>query len=176
MAMLGALALLSTLIVIPASFFPKILHVISTVNNADYPFFRQFSQASEHRRSLPLNHNYFNRRQTVPTRLPGGWTSKGCVVWVIFMLHTSAHTHRRIFYSDSTVVRTLDGASFTNTTGMTVESCIGFCSEQSFIYAGVEFSQVCVYFLVWYLILTSSIVCSQECCSWFYLLDFRLPF
>lgn len=44
---------------------------------------------------------------------------------------------------DDVAARTLTGAEFTNTTGMTVESCVSFCDSQSFIYAGVEFSQEC---------------------------------
>ncbi|PIL32445.1 hypothetical protein GSI_05147 [Ganoderma sinense ZZ0214-1] len=39
--------------------------------------------------------------------------------------------------------RSLGGATFTNTTGMTVESCIAFCSAQSFNFAGLEFAQEC---------------------------------
>ncbi|KAI0697984.1 copper radical oxidase [Cytidiella melzeri] len=39
--------------------------------------------------------------------------------------------------------RTLASASFTNTTGMTTESCISFCDQQGFVYAGTEFSQEC---------------------------------
>ncbi|KAJ7659257.1 copper radical oxidase [Mycena polygramma] len=66
-----------------------------------------------------------NRRQSIPTSLPGNWTSKGC-------------------YTDGQAAgRTLTGASFTNTTGMTVESCINFCDAKNFILAGVEFAQEC---------------------------------
>lgn len=39
--------------------------------------------------------------------------------------------------------RTLDSATFTNTTGMTQEACISFCIQQDFVYAGVEFAQEC---------------------------------
>lgn len=39
--------------------------------------------------------------------------------------------------------RSLGGATFTNTTGMTVESCVAFCSAQSFNFAGLEFAQEC---------------------------------
>ncbi|KAL7277999.1 hypothetical protein ACG7TL_007952 [Trametes sanguinea] len=39
--------------------------------------------------------------------------------------------------------RTLGGATFTNTTGMTVESCVSFCSSQDFNFAGLEFAQEC---------------------------------
>ncbi|KAH8113137.1 copper radical oxidase [Phellopilus nigrolimitatus] len=76
------------------------------------------------------------KRQSVPTVLPGNWTSQGCV-------------------TDDTGARTLTGPSFTNTTSMTVEDCITFCSgsstgasgipaqSTSYIYAGVEFGQEC---------------------------------
>ncbi|KAJ7758795.1 copper radical oxidase [Mycena maculata] len=76
--------------------------------------------SSNHLRSAA---NY--RRQSVPTSLPGNWTSEGC-------------------YTDNQAAgRTLTGASFTNTTGMTVESCISFCGENNFILAGVEYAQEC---------------------------------
>ncbi|CAK5270562.1 unnamed protein product [Mycena citricolor] len=67
------------------------------------------------------------RRQSpsVPTGLSGNWSSLGC-------------------YTDNQAGgRTLLGASFTNTTGMTVQRCIAFCDGQSFIYAGVEYGQEC---------------------------------
>ncbi|KAI0315679.1 copper radical oxidase [Amylostereum chailletii] len=56
--------------------------------------------------------------------LPGNWTSIGC-------------------YTDNPASRTLTAASFTNTTGMTIESCVSFCDRQSFIFAGTEFAQEC---------------------------------
>ncbi|KAJ7364627.1 copper radical oxidase-like protein, partial [Mycena albidolilacea] len=53
------------------------------------------------------------------------WTSKGC-------------------YTDNQAAgRSLTGASFTNTTGMTVESCIKFCDGKNFIFAGIEYAQEC---------------------------------
>ncbi|KAI0631805.1 hypothetical protein C8Q77DRAFT_1219134 [Trametes polyzona] len=39
--------------------------------------------------------------------------------------------------------RSLGGASLVNTTGMTVESCVSFCSSQHFNFAGLEFAQEC---------------------------------
>ncbi|KAI0641646.1 hypothetical protein C8Q79DRAFT_918971 [Trametes meyenii] len=39
--------------------------------------------------------------------------------------------------------RSLGDATFTNTTGMTVESCVTFCASQSFNFAGLEFAQEC---------------------------------
>ncbi|KAI0065296.1 WSC-domain-containing protein [Artomyces pyxidatus] len=38
---------------------------------------------------------------------------------------------------------TFIGASFTNTTGMTIELCINFCSSRSYIYAGLENGFTC---------------------------------
>ncbi|KAF7327563.1 hypothetical protein MKEN_00335300 [Mycena kentingensis (nom. inval.)] len=65
------------------------------------------------------------RRASVPTDLPGNWTSRGC-------------------FTDNVdgVGRSLTGASFANS-GMTVETCISFCDSKSFIFAGVEFGQEC---------------------------------
>lgn len=57
------------------------------------------------------------------TNLPGPWSYQGC--------YTDAGT------------RTLSGNSYTNTTGMTVESCIAFCEPGYWIYAGVEYFQEC---------------------------------
>ncbi|KAJ7229668.1 glyoxal oxidase N-terminus-domain-containing protein [Mycena haematopus] len=65
-----------------------------------------------------------HRRQSVPTTLPGNWSSIGC-------------------YTDDTAARTLTGSSFTDTANMTVENCISFCNDQEFIFAGVEFMQEC---------------------------------
>ncbi|KAJ6556620.1 copper radical oxidase, partial [Mycena vulgaris] len=71
------------------------------------------------------SYNVHHRRQSVPTTLPGTWTSKGC-------------------YTDGQAAgRSLTGASFTDTTGMTVERCINFCDGKNFILAGVEFAQEC---------------------------------
>ncbi|KAI0667510.1 hypothetical protein C8Q78DRAFT_1105323 [Trametes maxima] len=39
--------------------------------------------------------------------------------------------------------RSLGDATFTNTTGMTVEACVTFCASQSFNFAGLEFAQEC---------------------------------
>ncbi|KAJ6479629.1 hypothetical protein C8R45DRAFT_1076519 [Mycena sanguinolenta] len=68
-------------------------------------------------------HGDTHRRQSVPTTLPGNWSSLGC-------------------YTEGTGGRTLTGASFTDTVNMTVENCISFC-EDKFIFAGVEFMQEC---------------------------------
>jgi hypothetical protein len=44
--------------------------------------------------------------------------------------------HRSILASD--VGRTLTGGGYTNDTGMTDESCIAYCEEKGYIYAGTE--------------------------------------
>ncbi|KAJ6521662.1 glyoxal oxidase N-terminus-domain-containing protein [Mycena vulgaris] len=64
------------------------------------------------------------RRQSVPSNLPGNWTSFGC-------------------YTDSTAARTLTAASTTDPVNMTVENCIGFCDSKQLVFAGVEFMQEC---------------------------------
>ncbi|KAF9448413.1 copper radical oxidase [Macrolepiota fuliginosa MF-IS2] len=66
------------------------------------------------------NHAFRHRRQTIPT-LPGNWTSLGC-------------------YIDNTGAgRTLNAATFASGTTMTIESCINFCIQGHFIFAGTEF-------------------------------------
>ncbi|KAJ7113106.1 glyoxal oxidase N-terminus-domain-containing protein [Mycena epipterygia] len=74
---------------------------------------------------LPFSHalSSHQRRQSVPTTLPGNWSSIGC-------------------YTDGTT-RTLTGASTTDLVNMTVENCIAFCDSKQFIFAGVEFMQEC---------------------------------
>ncbi|KAH9927682.1 copper radical oxidase [Fomitopsis serialis] len=69
---------------------------------------------------------YIHRRQSSGPDLPGNWTAEGC-------------------YTDNTGSRTLTGPSYTDTSNMTVESCISFCSDQStsYVYAGVEYAQEC---------------------------------
>ncbi|KAF8156193.1 hypothetical protein K438DRAFT_2026364 [Mycena galopus ATCC 62051] len=80
--------------------------------------------------ALALSHlSYFSSagpqpRQSVPSTLPGNWSSIGC-------------------YTDNVAARTLAGASYTDAANMTVENCINFCNTQEFIYAGVEFMQEC---------------------------------
>lgn len=53
---------------------------------------------------------------------PGRYISQGC-------------------YSEPAAGRALSGYLFTNTTGMTVEMCVGACNTRSFQYAGIEYSQ-----------------------------------
>lgn len=49
--------------------------------------------------------------------LPTPWTSQGC-------------------RTEANGVRALQGASYANSTGMTEQSCISFCSDKGFVYAG----------------------------------------
>ncbi|KAH7925711.1 copper radical oxidase-like protein [Leucogyrophana mollusca] len=65
-----------------------------------------------------------HRRQT--SSLPGAWSALGC-------------------YTDNGGARTLSAAFYADTTSMTIESCITFCSTGSntYIYAGVEYAQEC---------------------------------
>ncbi|PMD60425.1 WSC-domain protein [Hyaloscypha bicolor E] len=59
---------------------------------------------------------------TPPAALPGSWSYQGC-------------------YTE--VGRTLNGASYSNDTTMTDESCISFCSAKGFLYAGTEYASQC---------------------------------
>lgn len=63
-------------------------------------------------------------KRDLSSNLPGTWSYQGC-------------------YSEASNGRTLSGPSYTNTTGMTVETCIAFCDTQNYIYAGTEYSQEC---------------------------------
>lgn len=45
--------------------------------------------------------------------------------------------------SDSADSRTLRVASFTDVTGMTIESCLAFCTPAGYKFAGLEFARVC---------------------------------
>lgn len=77
---------------------------------------------------VPKNHasTLVHRHPLHHRSSPSSWTSYGC--WI-----------------DNTGARTLSAASYANTTGMTVESCISFCSSgsNSYVYAGVEYAQEC---------------------------------
>lgn len=46
-------------------------------------------------------------------------------------------------YPEPSAGRLLSGASYTNKTGMTVESCVNYCSAAGATYAGLEFGQEC---------------------------------
>lgn len=64
------------------------------------------------------------RDGVVSTNLPTTWTYQGC-------------------YTEGTNGRTLASASYSNTTGMTEESCIAYCNTLGYLYAGTEYSQEC---------------------------------
>ncbi|KAJ7482564.1 hypothetical protein FB451DRAFT_1084926 [Mycena latifolia] len=84
----------------------------------------RFALALPHLMSLPYALAGPHRRQSVPSTLPGNWSSIGC-------------------YTDNAGARTLTGASTTDLVNMTVENCIGFCDSKKFVFAGVEFMQEC---------------------------------
>ena len=46
-------------------------------------------------------------------------------------------------YNEATNGRLLTGKSYTNNTGMTVESCVNFCQALGATYAGLEYAQQC---------------------------------
>ncbi|KAK1231928.1 hypothetical protein PQX77_004947 [Marasmius sp. AFHP31] len=83
----------------------------------------QCTLASQHARSTTA---FRHRRQSIPSKLPGNWTSQGC-------------------YTDNLngAGRTLDVAAFADNTNMTIEGCIAFCDSKNLIYAGVEYGQEC---------------------------------
>ncbi|KAJ3530112.1 hypothetical protein NMY22_g8708 [Coprinellus aureogranulatus] len=79
------------------------------------------SSASHH---APL-HSYRHRRQSIPSSLPGSWTSQGCVT------------------DNVDGVRTLTGPHFSSGDSMTIQTCITFCDAQNFVFAGVQASGEC---------------------------------
>ncbi|KAH6634407.1 glyoxal oxidase-like protein [Chaetomium sp. MPI-SDFR-AT-0129] len=60
---------------------------------------------------------------TIPTQLSGGWEYQGC-------------------YTD-VPGRTINSASYTDGEGLTIETCLAYCSSKGFPYAGVEYSVEC---------------------------------
>jgi len=75
-----------------------------------------------HRRSL--KHSHLRHLRLQQRALPTGWSLVGC-------------------YLDNVGGKTLTSASYTDTVNMTVESCVNFCNNQNYIYAGVEYAQEC---------------------------------
>ncbi|KAK7696501.1 hypothetical protein QCA50_001159 [Cerrena zonata] len=67
---------------------------------------------------------YVHRHHTRALNLPQGWRAQGCI-------------------TDNPGARSLTGSAFTDTVNMTVESCVNFCVQGGFIFAGLEFSQEC---------------------------------
>jgi hypothetical protein len=58
----------------------------------------------------------------------------------------NSYTYLGCFSESLTTSRLLSGASFTNSTAMTIESCTAFCRQQQMpdgVYAGVEYAQEC---------------------------------
>ncbi|KAJ4172166.1 hypothetical protein NW754_002354 [Fusarium falciforme] len=64
------------------------------------------------------------RDLTTPTNPQEGWNYIGCFV-------------------DSVAQRVLNGAVHYDTTGLTAESCVAFCSDGGFAYAGMEYTAEC---------------------------------
>ncbi|TCD64794.1 hypothetical protein EIP91_003605 [Steccherinum ochraceum] len=60
---------------------------------------------------------HLHRQIARASTLPAGWTAQGCV-------------------TDNPGARTLSGDTFTDTAAMTVESCVNFCNNKGFIFAG----------------------------------------
>ena len=80
------------------------------------------------------------RRETTLS-LPGNWSSIGCYLYDSIVQRM---TLRSLFIPrDNVQGRALTGASYTDTTDMTVENCISFCGDKDFIYAGLEYYQEC---------------------------------
>lgn len=73
--------------------------------------------------------------------LPGNWSSIGCYLY-------DPSVHPKDFYSsvvcrDNVQGRALTGTSYVNTMDMTVESCVNFCDNGDYDYAGLEWYQEC---------------------------------
>lgn len=64
------------------------------------------------------------RDLTPPANPQEGWNYIGCFV-------------------DSVAQRVLNGAVHYDTTGLTAESCVAFCSGAGFAYAGMEYTAEC---------------------------------
>ena len=68
--------------------------------------------------------------------LPATWSSLGCYTYV------PAETPLTCTLQ-TTGVRTLGGASYTDNAAMTDESCTTYCTNKSYIYAGSEYASEC---------------------------------
>ena len=74
----------------------------------------------------------------ITKNLPGTWSSQGCYVWV----PTSPFSWDVLTLS-SDVGRTLTQAGYNDNIAMTQESCVAYCWNLGYIYAGVEYSAEC---------------------------------
>ncbi len=70
------------------------------------------------------NEDNRNRSVAVPGQRVGAWEYMGCAF-------------------DSSTPRPLAGLSYTNATGMTIETCTAFCKSHGYFMAGMEFSTQC---------------------------------
>lgn len=83
-----------------------------------------------------------------PSTLPATWSSLGCYTYVPVetpLTCTLQATDVSPLFSSDNVgnVRTLGSASYTDNAAMTDESCITYCTNQGYIYAGTEYSSEC---------------------------------
>lgn len=70
------------------------------------------------------NQDYKNRSVAVPGQKVGTWQYMGCSF-------------------DNSVPRPLAGASYTDLTALTIESCTAYCKSKGYFYAGMEFASQC---------------------------------
>ena len=83
-------------------------------------FFAIFLVASE---AKHVHHHHVKRALSLPNDLPTGWSYLGC-------------------YTDSTGARTLPAATY-NGNAMTDESCVSYCANLQYPYAGTEYGGQC---------------------------------
>ncbi|KAA8565056.1 hypothetical protein EYC84_010818 [Monilinia fructicola] len=74
----------------------------------------------------------------------GATTTIGTPMWPYTdVTKTKGYAYIGCGFDTAGAARTLQGASLTNNTGMTIESCIDFCNSKGFSIAGVEYSTQC---------------------------------
>lgn len=108
----------------------------------DFPPYFQFASAM----SSVIERQGLAERQTSVSDLPPGWRFLGCFTSVsslsqLFRLYIS-HS-RCLAFRDSVAARTLSGASLSDASSMTIESCVSLCVSKGFAYAGLEFGHEC---------------------------------
>ena len=74
--------------------------------------------------TIHFNRQLTKRDLTPASDLPGSWSYYGC-------------------YSDSVSARVLSGASYSDDSAMTDESCVNYCNSKGYSFAGVEYAQEC---------------------------------
>ncbi|RAL64043.1 hypothetical protein DID88_003231 [Monilinia fructigena] len=74
----------------------------------------------------------------------GATTTIGTPMWPYTdVTKTKGYAYIGCGFDTAGAARTLQGASLTNNTGMTIESCIDFCKSKGFSIAGLEYSTQC---------------------------------